>query len=368
MPLYVKISYRILFSLITVLLSFDLLSQTTLEKEKEYINDERLANTENRFKAILSNFPYVELERSNSSKIEKSDSQKLHRLVDGGLNYQKKSNLFSNNEALLLKNELKDDTLIYNQLNIVSGKEIEIQAEENKALKNQINMNYLHIDHDKYLYASSIYTLEYIRKEGNNTFVGRINATSRNSKMGNQGELDWYHVFKNKSYFMVNAGVSDRYFPKFKAGVSYYHPFKNAWVGEIGSRYFYDNIDDRSQFFGIIGIEKEFSNFWFNAKYTFGHENDFRNHLFLQARMFMKDEKSYATAMAGIGNMPEVNDLNYLAQNAYTIRNTMLGVGYTHFFSKNFLSKFLLNWYNYKVNENARSDQFHLLFSVGYLF
>ena len=143
---------------------------------------------------------------------------------------------------------MKDDTLIYNQLNIVSGKEIEIQAEENKALKNQINMNYLHIDHDKYLYASSIYTLEYIRKEGNNTFVGRINATSRNSKMGNQGELDWYHVFKNKSYFMVNAGVSDRYFPKFKAGVSYYHPFKNAWVGEIGSRYFYDNIDDRSQF------------------------------------------------------------------------------------------------------------------------
>ena len=57
MPLNVKIFYRILFSLITVLLSFDLLSQTTLEKEKEYINDERLANTENRFKAILSNFP-----------------------------------------------------------------------------------------------------------------------------------------------------------------------------------------------------------------------------------------------------------------------------------------------------------------------
>src|SRR5690625_207936 len=84
--------------------------------------------------------------------------------------------------------------------------------------------------------------------------------------------------------------------------------------------------------------------------------------------MFMKDEKSYATAMAGIGNMPEVNDLNYLAQNAYTIRNTMLGAGYTHFFSKNFLGKFLLNWYNYKVNENDRRDQFHLVFSVGYLF
>ena len=46
----------------------------------------------------------------------------------------------------------------------------------------------------------------------------------------------------------------------------------------------------------------------------------------------------------------------------------MLGAGYTHFFSKNFLGKFLLNWYNYKVNENDRSDQFHLLFSVGYLF
>src|SRR5690625_3084859 len=144
MPLYVKITYRILLSLITVVLPFELLSQTTLEKEKEYINDERLANIENRFKAILSNSPYVELERSNSSKIEKSDSQKLHRLVDGGLNYQKKSNLFSNNEALLLKNELKDDTLIYNQLNIVSGKEIEIIT-ENRVLKNQINMNYLHI-------------------------------------------------------------------------------------------------------------------------------------------------------------------------------------------------------------------------------
>lgn len=377
MPLFIKRTYKIIFNVVTVISPFYLFSQTSLQMDKEYMIDVNSMKIErgefepsqidNNFKAILSKSPYVKLEKSNSDIFIQNDFRTLHRLVDGGLNYQKNEEFYSDKKALLLEVDTIEDTLKINRI-YADEEQLEVEKSDSTPLKNQINMNYLHIDHDKYLYASSIYTLEYIRKEGRNTFVGRINSTSRHSDLGIQGELDWYHVFQNRSYFMINLGIADRFFPKFKAGASYYQPFKNAWVGEIGVRYFYDNIDDRSQLFGIVGFEKEISNFWINAKYTFGTESDFRNHFFLQSRMFMKDEKSYITAMGGIGNMPEVNDLNYLAQNEYSIRNTMLGAGYTHFFSKHIQAKVLLNWYNYKVNENDRSNQFHALFSVGYLF
>lgn len=378
MSLFVKIKCKISLSFVVIVLPLKALSQNSLDLDKENLIE---LNSLNELKKVIepflmksklnnktSDYFYEELEKSNANIFAPFDSLKLRRLVNEDFHYPKTQNELFNNDTLLLGNIFKVDSLKQNELITENFYASEIQNGETKPLKNQININYLHIDHDKYLYASSIYTVEYTRKENKNTIVSRINLTSRHEDTGFQGEVDWYHILRNSSYFMINAGIADRFFPKFKAGLSYYQSFKKTWIGEIGSKYFYDNIEKRNQFFGIIGIEKEISNFWINAKYTFEMGRDFRNHFFLQSRMFMRDEKSFITAMAGIGNMPEVNDLNYLAQNKFKIRNTMLGAGYNHFFSRHIQAKALMNWYNYKVNENNRSNQFHLLFSVGYVF
>lgn len=347
--------------------------ETMLNIALEKCTKDSIENAEN----ILLQSPEDKLTmlRSIDLLIEQKSFAESHRLVDLGLDYYKNDLDFLYKKALLFELERKyDDALKFYQirLKILTGddkvKDANVERMEAKLLKNQVNLSYLYIDHDDLLYASSIATLEYIRKEGSNTFVGRLNTTSRHSEMGYQGELDWYHVFNNSSYFLLNIGFADQFFPKLKGGLSYYQPIKNAWVAEFGTKYYYNYIDKDSQIFGVLGLEKEISNFWLNAKYTIGTEKDFRSHLFLQSRMFMKDEKSYATLMAGYGNMPEANDLNYLAQNQYSIKNMMIGGGYTHYFSDRINLKLVVNWYQYQINENEHSNQYHGFISVGYLF
>lgn len=348
-------------------------TETMLNIALEKCTKDSIENAEN----ILLQSPEDKLTmlRSIDLLIEQKSFAESHRLVDLGLDYYKNDLDFLYKKALLFELERKyDDAWKFYQirLKILTGddkvKDANVERMEAKLLKNQVNLSYLYIDHDDLLYASSIATLEYIRKEGSNTFVGRLNTTSRHSEMGYQGELDWYHVFNNSSYFLLNIGFADRFFPKLKGGLSYYQSIKNAWVAEFGTKYYYNYIDKDSQIFGVLGLEKEISNFWLNAKYTIGTEKDFRSHLFLQSRMFMKDEKSYATLMAGYGNMPEANDLNYLAQNQYSIKNMMIGGGYTHYFSDRINLKLVVNWYQYQINENEHSNQYHGFISVGYLF
>lgn len=243
--------------------------------------------------------------------------------------------------------------------------EPEIEARNDK--NNEVHLSYLYIDHDENLYASSILTAEYIRKEKNNTFVLRLNATERESKIGKQLELDWYHNFK-KDYFYVNMALSDKYFPKFKSSFSYHWVLKNAWETETGIRYFYDNQLKESTFFGLLGLTKEVSNFWLNLRYTFKIDSQVKNNLTFQGRMYLNDELDYLTLMGGFGNVPEAGNLNYMTQQTYSVKNTMLGMGYKKTFANKYGLKLNANWYRFQVAEDTKSNQFHLLLSLGYFF
>lgn len=254
------------------------------------------------------------------------------------------------------------------EMEIVDSLSVTDRIDDDKKLKNQINLSYLYINHDKYLYASDIASFEYIRKEKKNTFVGRLNTTVRNSEVGFQGEIDWYHIFNKSNYIMLNSALSDRFFPKVKGGLSYYHSFKKAWETEIGTRYFYDKFEDESHFFCILGLAKGISQFWLNLRYTYSIEEDFKGHFAFQTRMYMNREQNYITLLAGYGNIPEVDNLNFLSQEAYSVTNVMLGSGYTHQVTQNLQLKFSVNWYRYQVREDRFSNQYHGFILLGYLF
>lgn len=233
--------------------------------------------------------------------------------------------------------------------------------------KNEVYLSYLYIDHDRNLFASSILTAEYIRKEENNTFVMRLNATERESKIGKQLELDWYHNFK-RDYFYVNMALSDKYFPKFKSSFSYHWVLKNAWETETGIRYFYDNELKKSTAFSLLGLTKEVNNFWLNLRYTFKIDSQMKNNLTFQGRMYLNDDLDYLTLTAGFGNIPEAGNLNYMTQQTYSVKNTMLGLGYKKTFAKKYGLKLHAHWYRFQVTEDTKSNQLHLLVSLGYFF
>lgn len=257
---------------------------------------------------------------------------------------------------------------VLNDSTELSKETVSFQPDTMAIYRNQLYINYLYINHDDKLYASSIGSLEYVRKAKKTTLVGRLNSTLRNEELGVQLEVDGYQVFEKSNYIFVNLGLADRFFPKMKAGFSYYQAFKNIGQLEIGSRYFYNRIDEDHRFFGVLGAEREFKNTWVNVKFTFELDEDFRKYLLIQGRYFVKNEKDYLTLMGGWGNMPEVNDLNYLAQHPYSIDNFMLGAGYNLYLTDQLPLKFVFNWYNYQVNESVHSNQFHGFVSLGYLF
>lgn len=245
--------------------------------------------------------------------------------------------------------------------------EPEVELEPN-SFKNRINVSYLYINHDQYLFASDIMTTEYVRKEEKNTFVGRLNSTIRNSKTGFQGEIDWYHIFDKSNYFLLNMAYADRFFPKVKGGATFYHSFKNAWGAEAGIRYFYDDFEKKSTFFGVLGGTKEIKNFWLNLKFTFNPEENFKIHAQFQTRMYLNDQLDYASIVAGFGNMPEVSDLNFLTEDAYSVTNVMLGAGYTYHFTDWIQLKLNFNWYRYEVRKSQFSNQYHGFAGLGLSF
>ena len=230
--------------------------------------------------------------------------------------------------------------------------------------KNQISVSYLSASADTIPFNLSVGTIEYARYAKRDTYVFRGNYTGKASGVGVQGEIDWYHTFRNKSYFLANGAVGSRYFPKFRGALSFYQPFAKTWQAEIGGRYMYLQ-DNRSLYTGIIGIEKTIGDVWLNARGSLITEGDNLYHnIMAQTRVYVRNQRDYLQAMASVGNAPEDLNLDFQINNTLSFPTTMVGAGY--FYSPGYKTVFGItgNWYNYQVADDLYLDQYTLLFTV----
>ncbi|KAF2512478.1 tetratricopeptide repeat protein [Flavobacterium arcticum] len=235
---------------------------------------------------------------------------------------------------------------------------------ESKLLKNQVNISYLKATSDSILVTTSVASLEYLRFEGRNTYVARVNYAARPTGVGVQGEADWYHTFKDKSSFIANAGIANRFFPAMKLSFSYYEPFKKNWQGEVGARY-NRLLDDRNFYTGIFGIARTFDKVWLNARVLFMSDtDDFYNSVFAQGRFYMNNDRDYAVAMASIGTAPEDQKLDFQVNTLTSYVNTMVGAGYFHHFSHRTTFGVMGNWYNYRVTSTSYINQYNLYLTI----
>ncbi|NDI99908.1 tetratricopeptide repeat protein [Flavobacterium sp. LaA7.5] len=235
---------------------------------------------------------------------------------------------------------------------------------DSKLLKNQINISYLKATSDSILVTTSVASLEYLRFENRNTYVARLNYAARPTGVGIQGEADWYHTFKDKSSFIANAGIANKFFPAMKVSFSYYEPFKKNWQGEVGARY--TQLLDATNFYtGILGIERTFDKVWLNARVLLMSDtDDFYNSVFAQGRFYMRNGRDYATAMASIGTAPEDQKLDFQINTFTSYVNTMVGAGYFHYFSHRTSFGVLGNWYNYRVTPESYINQYNLYLTI----
>lgn len=235
---------------------------------------------------------------------------------------------------------------------------------DSKLLKNQVNISYLKATSDSILVTTSVATLEYLRINKRDTYVGRINYAARPTGVGIQGEADWYHTFKDGSNFLANAGVSNQFFPKVKLAFSYYEPFKKHWQAELGGRY--NRLqDDRNFYTGILGIERTFNKVWLNARvFLMSDSEDFYNSILAQGRFYLEDDKDYVIAMASVGTAPQDQRLDFQINTFTSYVNTMVGGGYFHYLSHLTSFGVMGNWYNFRVTPTSYINQYNLFLTV----
>ena len=236
---------------------------------------------------------------------------------------------------------------------------------ESKELKNQVNVSYLNTTSDSTILNTSIATLEYLRDlNKKNKIVIRGNYAGRKTGVGAQAEIDWYHSFDNKASFAASVGISNAYFPKQKASLSYFQPFSKVWQAEVGARYTKMH-DSRNFLTGILGVERTFNNVWVNAKGLIMQEgNSFYHSIFTQSRFFLKNEKNYVTAMALMGTVPEDQKLDFQVNTFTSYVNTMVGAGYYNYLNARTSVGMQGNWYNFKVSPTAYVNQYNLFVTL----
>ncbi|RWW91765.1 tetratricopeptide repeat protein [Flavobacterium cerinum] len=235
---------------------------------------------------------------------------------------------------------------------------------EAKQMKNQVNISYLNVETDSLAINTSVATLEYLRLNKNDTYIARVNYGARSTGIGVQGEIDWYHTFTNKSYFLANAGVATRFFPKYKGGLSYFKPFKNQWQVEVGGRYA-RLTDDRNFFTGIFGVEKTYGSVWLNIRgLIMTDDTDVYNNILAQARFYMENERDYAIVMASAGTAPEDQRLDFQLNTFLSYVNTMVGAGYYHYFNHKTSIGVMGNWYNYEIKSDEFINQYNVFLTL----
>lgn len=233
-----------------------------------------------------------------------------------------------------------------------------------RQMKNQVNISYLNVQIDSLAVNTSVASLEYLRFDKNNTYIARVNYGARSEGIGVQGEIDWYHIFKDKSYTLANIGASTRFFPKYKAGLSYFKPFKNQWQVEVGGRYAL-LTDERNFYTGILGVEKTFGSVWLNIRgQIITDEADVYNNVFAQARFYMANDRDYALVMASAGTAPEDQKLDFQLNTFLSYVNTMVGAGYYHYFSYRTSLGLVGNWYNYEFKDNVCINQYNIFLTL----
>lgn len=257
-------------------------------------------------------------------------------------------------------------------LNTVKKHEERLELLENKELKNQINASYLYSTSDSTLFKTSVATFEYQRDlNKNNTIVARVNYAARVTGVGVQGEVDWYHTFKNKSSFLLNGGVANQFFPNLKASLSFYQPIGKGWQVELGGRYSYkDEIDPltgttMSFVTGILGLEKTFDRVWLNGKFLVMSDTYNVYHgVFVQSRFYLRNEKDYVVTMASMGTAPEDQRLLFQINTFTSYVSSMVGAGYYHHFNARTSLGLQGNWYNFRVSPINYINQYNVFLTL----
>ena len=148
-------------------------------------------------------------------------------------------------------------------------------------------------------------SLEYSRRTGLGTLLGRLNYANRFATSGWQFEGEAYPVLSKKVYAYTGLSYADAVpvFPRWRTGASLYVNFAKGWEGEGGFRYLYFN---QSIWMGTAGLSKYAGAWLLNVRSFFSVHAPLSNQsFFVKAQRYLRNEKDYVWLQVGSGVSPD---------------------------------------------------------------
>lgn len=262
------------------------------------------------------------------------------------------------------KNKQYDSAYYYLSLYEPSSLEIQPFTRHMHFLRSKTHKNQIGIYHMRSRFSdldiiTTLSTVEYIRFGIRNTFTGRANYTGRDAGKGIQGQLEWDYLWCPSFYSNANIAISNDFFPSFIANISGYKSFKNDW--EVGLSAGYRHLsDDKTDIINTTAsLSKEIIPWWLNARFSSVIVNSEWYYTVMAQARYTVIDNGYITAMASIGSAPDVDIIDNQLYNAFSVTNTMVGLGGNYMLNHAITVGILGTWYNYKdtsyTYENANA-------------
>ncbi|MCD2423418.1 YaiO family outer membrane beta-barrel protein [Niabella pedocola] len=222
-----------------------------------------------------------------------------------------------NTEALALGNRIKDERS-----------------------QNRIGISYDYVYFDKQFEdAWHLASIDYGRRTGIGTVIGRVNYANRFRENGVQFEVDAYPRISNTFYLYVNAGYSNNVgvFPRWRMGLSVYANLPKSFEAELGIRHLYFTTTTNI-YTAYIG--KYYSSFLFGARAYFVPSKTTKNSASynLLGRYYFGGADDYIGLNIGTGISPDERYLTPQLNAAYSLKTYKVNVDFRHAFKLNIVT------------------------------
>jgi YaiO family outer membrane protein len=283
--------------------------------------------------------------------------------------------LDSNNQYLLMKKASAHEQLKqYRSAYLSASRLLQLHPSENIAdytyyLKNKTYHNQLGITHLQSFFSSpgqyaSVTGIQYMRRFEKGSVTGRLNYGDRPSGIGIQGGIDLYYTHDSSYYsnLFIN-GSTGKAFPYWQAGYSLFRNFKKGWEGELGIRYL--GFDSISNYTATAAVAKYINSTWLNLRgyYTYNTKDWFQSYQFT-ARQYLNDKNDYVSIIAGLGNIPDDQSLNYNFKNLSGLTSKSIGVGFQKAFRYRTSLQVFFNYTNLQVGPAKKINQYDVYLTL----
>jgi YaiO family outer membrane protein len=173
---------------------------------------------------------------------------------------------------------------------------------------NEVRLDYEYEEFEQTLDPWHQYSLQYTRRTGKGSVIGRVNFAERFGRTGEQYEIDAYPRIRKGTYAYLNAGYSEAtIFPEWRFGAQIYQSLPNKWEASVGVRRLLFENSNVTLYTGSIA--KYRGNYYFALQPYFKETEtgDLSTSAQLMVRRYYRSADDYLTFRAGYGESPEVD-------------------------------------------------------------